>query len=238
MGVHFSTTAAVAAVAMSFWGPTMKFALASVLLLASASNALAAGGFNFTFDSDAQGWTRGDYGNGFAAITVASNGAANWGSSSGNGYLAGSDHATYAFHFSPNLGAGYGYLFGQMLELDFQTSGSGGNNPFVVLLSSTSYLVKLQAHTASADLKPYAYSLDAAGGWYINSSPYHDGDAAVLATDADVLAVLNDLRHVGISTDITSSSDSTRTDNVRAVPAPGVGAILALGGLLGARRRR
>lgn len=214
-------------------------ALGGLALAVASTTAFASAGFNFTFDSDAEGWTRGNLGSSFATIDANSAGAADWDSEAGNGYLAGTDHGGYAFHFSPDLGGGHGALFGFQLELDFQTRGAGANNPFVVLMSSTGFLVKQQAHVASTDLLPYAYALDASGGWYFNSSPYFDGGSAVLATDADILAVLSDLRHVGISTDIANGGDATRTDNVRAVPAPGaVSVLLGLGGLAAARRRR
>lgn len=215
----------------------MKCSLVCAVLLAGTSTALATDGFNFTFDTDAQGWTRGDLGSSFATIDVDSNGPAVWGSDSGNGFLAGEDHSSYAYHFSPDLGGGHGGLFGQLLEIDFQTSGAGGDFPFIVLMSSTDFLVKQQVHPASAGFLPYSYTLDVTGGWYLNGSPNMNG-GTTLASDAQILAVLSDLRHIGISTDIAGGADSTRTDNVRAIPAPGALALLAVGGLLGARRRR
>lgn len=215
---------------------TLPCAVTAAALLAGAP--CFADGFNFTFDNDVQGWTRGDFGNGFANINVNSDGSAVHASSLGNGYILGSDHAGYAFHFSPDLGGGHGGLFGEFLSVDFRTAGAGADNPFVVLMSSTDFLVKQQVHAASSGFLPYSYALDSTAGWYINSSPYYNGGSAVLATDAQIQAVLADLRHVGISTDIVGGGDTTWTDNVRAVPAPSSLALVGVGALSLGRRRR
>lgn len=210
----------------------------AALLFVSAGSVCHATGFNFTFDSDVQGWTRGELGPTLADIDVNGQGAAVWAPGGGNGHIRGSDHGAYAFHFSPDLGGGHGALFGQQIELEFSAVGTGGLNPFVVLLSSTAFLVKTQAHQGGGDWESFAYALDASAGWYFNSSPYYNGGSAVLATDADIQAVLNDLRHVAISTDIANGGDTTRTDNVRAVPAPSAIAFGLVGLVASARRRR
>ncbi len=193
-------------------------------------------GFDFTFDSDVQGWTRGNFGSTFAGIDVDSHGSAVFASNSGNGYVLGSDHTSYAYHFSGDLGGNHGGLFGQELTLDYRSAGAGGDDPFIVLMSSTAFLVLERTIPASAGFISYSFTLDASEGWYYNSSEYHQGSGAVFATNADIQSVLNDLRHVGVSTDITGGGDTTWTDNVAAVPEPTTLAVLGLGALFLRRR--
>lgn len=207
------------------------FALLFVLGAGTASFA----GFNFTFDSDNQGWTKGDLGGTFATIQTNTQGGADWNAA---GYITGSDFSSYAYLFSGDLGGNHGDAFGTALSLDFRTAGAGGDNPFIVLLSSDAFLVKQQAHPASAGFINYSYQLDSTGGWYYNSSPYYNGGNAVLATDAQILAVLNDLRHIGVSSDIASGGDTVWVDNINAVPEPATLGLLALGALAARRRRK
>lgn len=195
-------------------------------------------GFNFTFDSNNQGWTKGDFGNGFANITVNSNGPATFASQSGNGYLLGSDHGSYAYHFSPDLGGNQGALFGQLLQFDFRSASGAGNLPTVVLMSSTGFLVREIAVAATPGFVAYSLRMDTSETWYFNSSPYYNGAGAVVANASQIQSILNDLRHVGITTDIASGGDTTWTDNVRAVPEPATMTALAAGFALIARRRR
>lgn len=184
---------------------------------AGACQVVEASDIEFNFSKSAQGWTRGNLASTYSAITVASSGPAVWGLFGGSGVLLGEDHSGYAFHFSPNLGGGFGSLFRGTFEVDFRSANPGAAYPFVVLMSSTDFLVKQQDHAASADFVRRSYSLRGDGGWYINSSPYFNGSNAVVATDAQVQAVLADLRYIGISTDIADGSDATWTDNVRLI---------------------
>lgn len=209
--------------------------LPAALLGLLSSGAAVAASINYTFDADNQGWTRGSFASTLAGIELDYGGAI-WNAA---GYLAGIDHGPYAFHFSPNLGGGYGDLFGESLSLDFRTSVGGGDDPFVVLMSSTGFLVKTQNHAASTtDFTSFSYALDSSAGWYFNSSPYYDSSSAVLATDAQIQDVLNDLRYVGVSTDIGSGNDDTWLDNVSAVPEPSGFMLLGITGSLALVRRR
>lgn len=201
---------------------------ASFIAVAIAAGSIAsATGFNFTFDSDNQGWTRGNFGSGFAGINT-NIGPATW--DAGTQSILGSDFASYAYHFSPDLGGSHGALFGTDLTLDFRTTGSGGEDPFLVLMSSTDFIVLEKTILASANLDPYSIKLDSTSGFFYNSSQYYNGGTAVAATDAQIQAVLNDLRYIGVTTDITGGGDTTYLDNVNAVPEPTTMALLALGG--------
>lgn len=209
----------------------------SAVVLAPSSYA---GLFNFTFDSDNQGWTRGNLGSTFSAITPSSAGAAAWSA----GTIVGSDHASYAFNFSPVLSGGFANLLGGTINVDFASPGgaNGSADPFIVLVSGTDFLIKGQQVPGSSTLSTYSYALNSTGGWYFNSSPYYQGGAAVLATDSQILSVLGDLQHVGVSSDIVSGGDDVRIDNVgvvEAVPEPATLAVLGLGlGALRLRKRR
>ena len=206
----------------------MRKVLAFTLL---AVGTAAHAGFSFTFDTGSEGWTKGDISN--LNIQPDTNGSADW---DAGGFLRGTDLGAYAFLFSPDLGGGHGSLFGQNLTLDFQSNGAQAKIPFLVLRSSTDTLVLERAISATAGMQPYSIALSDASDWSINSSDYHG--TAVLATNAQIQAVLNDLRFVGVTTDLASGSDSTMLDNVNAVPEPGTLAALALGVLAARRRRR
>ncbi len=211
------------------WGRTSL----AVLALAAGSIASATG-FNFTFDTDNQGWTRGNFGNGFAGINK-NIGPATWDAATQS--ILGSDFTGYAYHFSPDLGGSHGALFGTDLTLDYRSVGSGSEDPFVVLMSSTDFIVLEKTILASANLNPYSIKLDSTSGFFYNSSQYYNGGAAVTATDAQIQAVLNDLRYIGVSTDIAGGGDTTYLDNVNAVPEPTTIALLGLGGAALLRKR-
>jgi len=194
-------------------------------------------GFNFTFDNDVQGWTRGNLTSFVNVSDMNTNGPAVWATTGSNGYITGDDHAAYAFHFSPNLGGGHGGLFGNAFTYDFYSQFSGGLAPQIVLKATTDFLVLEQAIPASAGFISYSHLLNDSQAWYFNSSPYLTGPGAVLATNAQIQAVLSDLQYIGISTDI-DDTDLTWTDNVRAVPEPASLIALSLGLAALARGRK
>ncbi len=210
-------------------------ALISGILVSVAAHA---GGFNFTFDSGAEGWTKGDFGNSFATMITGTT-AATWsGGGESGGYIAGTDHGSYAFHYSPNLGGNHGDLFGETLSFDFQSAGTGANDPFLVLLSSNSFLVAERVVSAGTSFTNWQFTLDSSSSFYFNSSTYNNGGSAVLATDSQIQSVLSDLQYIGVSTDITNGGDTTRLDNVQAVPEPATMTILAAAGLAAVARKK
>lgn len=212
------------------WGRLSIFAgLICIGAVASAQS------INFTFDSDVQGWTKGNFNSTFGSTATGAT-SATW--DPVTQAILGSDHSAYAFHFSPDLGGGYGHLFGQDLTLDYRSVGNGGEDPFLVLMSSTSYIVLEKTISASGSLQPHTFKLDSTSGFYYDSSQYYQGGGAVVASDAQIQAILNDLRYIGVSTDITGGGDTTYLDNVQAVPEPGTLALLAAGGAALALRRR
>ncbi len=206
--------------------------LAGIICLGASASAQA---INFTFDSDVQGWTKGNF-NSSPGSTSTGAASATW--DPVTQAILGSDHSAYAFHFSPDLGGGYGHLFGQDLTLDYRSVGNGGEDPFLVLMSSTSYIVLEKTILSSGSLQPHTFKLDSTSGFYFNSSQYYQGGSAVAATDAEIQAVLADLRYIGVSTDIAGGGDTTYLDNVQAVPEPGTIALIAAGGAALALRRR
>nr|MCU0317002.1 PEP-CTERM sorting domain-containing protein [Fimbriimonadaceae bacterium] len=90
---------------------------------------------------------------------------------------------------------------------------------------------------ASTGFISYSHMLDDSQPWYFNGSPYLTGPGAVLATNAQIQAVLSDLQYIGISTDI-DDVDVTYTDNVKAVPEPVSLVALSLVLATVARKRR
>lgn len=172
---------------------------------------------SFTFDNDNLGWTRGDFGNGYSNIQTSSGGAATWGAP---GQINGIDHSSYAYHFSSNLGGNHGDLFGGTISLDFSYTGTSSEDPFIVLMSSNSFLVLEQLLIPGSAVNNYNFQLDNSTGWYFNSSQYYQGTAAAFATNSEIQSVLNDLQFIGISTDITGGGDQTQTDNVNLNPVP------------------
>ncbi|ARU41622.1 hypothetical protein CCB80_10910 [Armatimonadetes bacterium Uphvl-Ar1] len=107
-------------------------------------------------------------------------------------------------------------------------------------MSSTDFLVVERTVTAGTSFTNWQFSLDTSTNFYFNSSQYNDGASAVFATNADIQNVLNDLRFVGISTDIANGGDTTRLDNVtaEAVPEPATMTILGLAALTALRKKR
>lgn len=189
------------------------------LALIGVGSAAFASSISFTFDNDNEGWTKGNFGSSFGFINTNSNGPATWGAP---GQLNGTDHSDYAFQFSPDLGGGHGDLFGGTISLDFLSQNpTAGEDPFLVLMSSDHFLIKEYTVISNGAYSTYTFDLSTGQEpWYFDSSDYYQASGAVLATNADVQSVLDDLRYIGVSTDIASGTDATMTDNVNLSPVP------------------
>jgi len=216
-----------------------------ILLIASLGAVAQAGSLNFTFDNDNQGWTRGNLGNTYANITTNQSNATWAGGGETGGYIAGIDHTSYAFHFSADLAPAsadgdYGDLFGRQISFDFQSTATGGEDPLMILMSSTDFIIVERTVIAGSSFTNWAFTLDDSTNWYFNSSDYHNGANAVFANNAQIQGVLDDLRYVGISTDIGSGGDNTRLDNLIAdpVPEPATMTVLGLAALAALRKKR
>ena len=222
---------------MICFGTSKLIRSGSLAFALAVTGAAQAVGFNFTFDNDVQGWTRGNLTSLVNASDMATSGSAVWATTGSNGYILGSDHDAYAFHFSPNLGGGHGALFGTALTYDFFSDSSGGLYPQIVLKASSDYLILEQTIVMSTGFVSFSHVLNDSQSWYLNGSPYLTGPGATLATNAQIQAVLNDLQYIGISTDF-DGTDITWTDNVRAVPEPASVVAMSLGLATLLRRRK
>ncbi len=206
----------------------MKLALVAALAIAASS--AVAQGFNFTFDSDAEGWQRGTH---TAITTGAFSGAALWNS---NGHLAGNDFANVATYFSPDLGSiDREGLYGGTFAWDFFTARTPNLGlPEVYLSDGTNVINADATYPVSTTFNSYSLALDTTGGW--NSGL--EGNTA--ASEAEIRSILKSLKYVGISGEIRSGSDFTGVDNVsaQAVPEPGLIAAAIAGGIMLRRRRK
>lgn len=190
--------------------------------------------FNFDFDTDAEGWTRGSIASTRGLFNI-TNTPVNYNASLG--LIEGSDWDNYAYYFSPDFGGvDFGDLYGEVLSYDYRSNGSGGNNPQVVIASTNDFLIFSQPINASPVLETYAMSLNDTQGWTFNGSPYFGNGSA--ATEMQIRSVLADLRYIGVSTDIVNGGDFTQLDNVKATPEPGLLAALGIGAAAAAWRRK
>ncbi len=80
--------------------------------------------------------------------------------------------------------------------------------------------------------------IDASADWKLINSFANGTLTATDATESDLRTVLGSLDGLYIRGEFTNGGDSAAIDNVNLVPAPGVAAMLGLGALGAARRRR
>jgi len=85
----------------------------------------------------------------------------------------------------------------------------------------------------------WSVSVDDMSGWETVTSLSSGNMSGSAVSEADIRAVLGDLQGFYIQGEYTNGGgDETALDNVSFVPAPGAAALLGLGGLAMARRRR
>jgi hypothetical protein len=180
----------------------------------------------YRFDSDAQGWRRGNLNP--ATLVMTDIGAATWNFS---GYIDGDDFASWAFHLSPTLSGNFSAA--TKIQFDYSSQAGDAVYPFV-LLKAAGIQVLFQALQVPADGAWHAYSYDFSPGTW----QYFDGVSNSLATSGQINSVLSSLERIGISADNSVGLEYTRLDNVALVPEPVSAFGLSSGILLLLRSRR
>ena len=208
----------------------------SALAVVVVGSSVASAQLSYTFDSDAQGWRRGNLD--LASLTLTDIGVAAWNAS---GFIEADDFSDYAFHLSPSLGGvNMGNTYGGVLRLDFATvsaSPAGPAQPFVVLTNGTGALFRPQSFADNTPLTTSVFSLDTTGGWQYGTSIANIAPA----TESQIRSILGNLTRIGVTADVADGTDSTAVDNLRLVapvPEPATIAALGLGAVAILRRRR
>lgn len=201
----------------------------ALLLLAVGATSAHAAPFNFTFDTDNQGWRRADFGSSNYTLTDA--GEATW---NAGGFIDGPDFSNWAFHMSPAFVGNQSDLVGETLSFDYLTQNGGGLSAFIVFTSGAGSIYRDATWTADPNFVNYSFILDEGHGWQ-----YFDGVTSVAATNAHFNAVFSSLNRLGITADTANGGDYTAVDNVVAgVPEPTTLGLLGLGALALRRRKQ
>jgi hypothetical protein len=179
---------------------------------------------SYRFDSDAEGWRRGDFNSSTFVLTDL--GGATWNS---GGYIDADDFSSWAFHLSPILNQDFSAA--TKIEFDYSSVASDNAYPFLVIASSTAAIYQVAAVPADGLFHHYSYDF-VPGTWQ-----YSDGVNFRAATAVDLSSVLASVKQFGVNADQVGGADYTRLDNVAVVPEPASLLVLGLG-LLGIRKRR
>lgn len=200
----------------------MRF-LAVLAIVFGASAAYA--DLSYTFDSDNQGWRRGDLDIGQVVMTDL--GAATWNPA---GYIDADDFSSWAFHLSPTLNMDLSSS--TRIEFDYSSTASDNVYPFLIIASNTAAIFQMSSVPADGMFHHYSYDFTP-GTWF-----YHDSGADRMATAADIASVMGMVQAFGINADQQSGLDYTQVDNVALVPEPASFLALAIGVCAFAKRRR
>jgi hypothetical protein len=179
---------------------------------------------NYRFNTDAEGWRRGDLN--IATLTMNDVAAATW---NVGGYIDAPDFANWSFHLSPVIAANMSSA--ARIEFDYSSRASDGPYPFVIFSSGVGAIYQTATVPGDDQFHHYSYAFTP-GTWQ-----FSDGVNFRIATAADISFTLTNLQRFGINADQQSGPEYTRLDNVILVPEPMT--VLALSiGLVGLARRR
>lgn len=194
------------------------------LLLMGVAATSSANLISYQFNSDTEGWRRGDFNS--STLVLTDLGGATWNS---GGYIDGDDFSSWAFHLSPILNQNLSSA--TSIAFDYSSAASDGPYPFLVISSGTAAIYQIAAVPADGQFHHYSYDFTP-GTWQ-----YSNGVDFRAATAADISGVLAMVKEFGVNADQISGSDYTRLDNVALVPEPASLLALTLG-LAGIAKRR
>lgn len=180
---------------------------------------------NYHFDADNEGWRRGNLN--ISTLTMNDVGAATWNS---GGYIDAPDFASWSFHLSPVIATNMSSA--TRIEFDYSSRASDGPYPFVIFSSGVGAIYQTTTVPGDDQFHHYSYAFTP-GTWQ-----YSDGVTFRVATATDIASTLTNLQQFGINADQQSGPEYTRLDNVVLVPEPATVAVIAIGLLALARRRR
>ncbi len=211
---------------------TCVFGAALLALAAGVANAQTS-----TFDTDAEGWSVVNDVSGFT-----------WTDQIGNppGAVQANDNVSGVIWFF-NAPAAYSgdrsAAFGTAITWDLY--GIRGNHTSVsniadVILigNGTAIGIDVDAQPVNGQWTSWSAPIMASANWRTVPNLSTGAFAGAALTDAEIQAVLANLTGLRLRGEFTSGADSAALDNVNMVPAPGAIALLAVGGLCIARRRR
>jgi len=179
---------------------------------------------NYHFNTDNEGWRRGDLK--IATLTMTDVGAATW---NAGGYIDAPDFANWSFHLSPVIAANMSSA--SRIEFDYSSMASDGPYPFVIFSSGVGAIYQTTTVPGDDQFHHYNYALTP-GTWQ-----FSDGVNFRVATASDIAFTLTNLQQFGINGDQQHGPEYTRLDNVVLVPEP-VSALALSAGLIGLARRR
>jgi hypothetical protein len=180
---------------------------------------------NYHFDSNNEGWRRGDLD--IAHLVMNDVGAATWNS---GGYIDAPDFANWSFHLSPIIAGNMSSA--TRIEFDYSSAASDGPYPFVILSSGSGAIYQNATVPGDGEFHHYSYNFTP-GTWL-----FSDGVNFRAATASDISFALTNLQQFGINGDQQHGPDYTRLDNVALVPEPMSVVVLSLGALSLIRRRK
>ena len=162
---------------------------------------------SYHFDSNNEGWRRGDLD--VNHLTVTDVGAATWNS---GGYIDAPDFANWSFHLSPLIQQNFSSA--SRIEFDYSSQFSDNVYPFLIINSSSGAIYQMAAVPADSLFHHYSYDFTPGTWQFVNST------SSRVATATDISSVLADFVQFGINADQESGPDYTRLDNVVVVPEP------------------